>query len=130
TIAGAAFQGGHQRFQILGASPTWNVALIQSPAMPLLEQVYKGTIPWGPWESDTPGHAAIRDAAAANDQGPNGAYIAGWTWQYPIKALLEEAIASNNLTKANVAALAAELRGVDYEGILPVRDFGGVPHET
>ncbi len=130
TIAGGAFQGGHQQFQILGASPTWNVALTQSPAMPLLEGVYKGTIPWAPWETDTPGHAAMRAAAEANGQGPNGAYVGGWTWQYPVKALLEAAIASGDLTKANLAALAAELSGVDYQGILPTRDFGGDPAEN
>lgn len=130
TIAGAAFQGGHQRFQILGASPTWNVALTQSPAMPLLEQVYKGTVPWGPWDSDTVGHEKMRAAAAANNQSPNNGYNAGWVWQYPLKALLEEAIATNNLTKANVASIAANLTGVDYEGMLPVRDFAGEPNST
>jgi len=130
TIAGGVFQGGHQQFQILGASPTWNVALTQSPAMPLLEGVYKGTGPWGPWGTDTPGHAAIRDAAAARDQGPNGAYGAGWVWQYPVKALLEAAIADNNLTRANLVALAGTLEGVDYQGILPVRDYTGSPADN
>lgn len=126
TIAGGAFQGGHQAFQILGASPTWNVALTANEQlMPLLEAVYKGTVPWGPWDSDTPGHAAMRAAAEAHDQGPNGAYNAGWVWQYPVKALLEAALASGDLTKANLAALSGELTGVDYQDMLPERSFAG-----
>lgn len=132
-IAGGAFQNGHQQFQILGASPTWNVALKASEAMPLLEGVYKGTTPWAGWDTDTEGHAAMRASAEANwfdpnstpPRGPSGAYSAGWTWQYPIKALLEQAIASNDLTRANLAAIAAELDGVDYQGILPTRSYAG-----
>lgn len=131
TIAGGAFQAGHQQFQILGASPTWNVALTANEQlMPLLEAVYKGTVPWGPWDTDTPGHAAMRAAAEANDQGPNGAYNAGWVWQYPMKALLEAAIASGDLTKANLAALSDELSGVDYQGMLPERSFAGSPEDN
>lgn len=130
TIAGGAFQGGHEQFQILGASPTWNVALKASEAMPLLEGVYKGTAPWGTWDTDTEGHAAIRASAEAHGQDPNGAYGSGWIWQYPVKALLETAIASGDLTKANVASLAATLEGVDYLGILPPRSYAGDPAEN
>lgn len=130
-IAGGTFGGGHQEFQILGASPSWNVALTANEQlMPLLEAVYKGTIPFGVWDSDTPGHAAVRAAAEANGLGANGAYLAGWTWQYPLKTLLEQAIASGDLTKANMVALAAELSGVDYQGILPERSYAGEPADN
>jgi ABC-type branched-subunit amino acid transport system substrate-binding protein len=133
-IAGGTFQGGHTQFQILGASPTWNVALkANEQLMPLLEGVYKGTAPWSTWDTDTPGHEAMRASAEANwfdpaqQRGPSGSYVAGWTWQYPIKALLEAAVASGDLTRANVAAIAAELEGVDYQGILPTMNYGGDP---
>lgn len=130
-IASGTFGGGHQQFQILGASPSWNVALTANEQlMTLLEGVYKGTIPFGVWDSDTPGHAAVRASAQANELGPNGAYLAGWTWQYPLKTLLEQAIASGDLTKANMVALAAELSGVDYQGILPERTYAGDPAEN
>ena len=94
---GRCLQGGHQQFQILGASPTWNVALKGSEAMPLLEGVYKGTTPWGGWDTDAPGtsHRASAEETGsmrARTVAP-AAVLAGWTWQYPIKALLEQAIA-------------------------------------
>src|SRR5690606_17944402 len=135
-IAAGVFQGGHQQFQILGASPTWNVALKGSEAMPLLEAVYKGTTPFPGWDTDSPGHEAIRTTAeakwfdAAQNRGPSGAYLAGWTWQYPIKAALEAAIASGDLTRANVAAVAAELEDISYEGIIADRDYAGAPNDN
>ncbi|HEX6946477.1 MAG TPA: ABC transporter substrate-binding protein [Acidimicrobiia bacterium] len=138
-IAAGTFQGGHTEFQILGASPTWNVALkANADLMPLLEGVYKGTTPWGGWTTDTPGHAAMRASAEENwfdpnsepPRGPNGAYSAGWTWQYPIKALLEAAIASGDLTRANVASIAKSLDGVDYQGILPTRNYSGTANDN
>lgn len=136
-IAAGVFQGGHQAFQILGASPTWNVALkANEQLMPLLEAVYKGTHPWAGWDNDSTGHAAVREYAEANwfdasqNRGPSGAYIAGWTWQYPIKAMLEKAIADNDLTRAHLAEVAASLEGVDYEGILPTRSYAGSPNDN
>ena len=130
-IAAGVFQGGHQEFQILGASPTWNVVLAENPElMPLLEAVYWNTTPWGGWDSDTPGHEAMRAAAEARGQGPNNAYIAGWLWSHPMKALLEAAIASGDLTKANVAQIARSLENVDHEGMLPTKSYAGDPDEN
>ncbi len=95
--------------------------------MPLLEALYYSTAPWGGWDSDTPGHAAIREAAATYGQDPHGAYIAGWTWQYPWLTLLEQATASGDLTRANVSAIAQTLDGIDYQGILPTGTYVGDP---
>ena len=67
----------------------------------------------------------LRAAAEAAGRSASGAYIAGWTWQYPLLTLLTEAIASGDLTRANVAELAAELEGVDYQGMLPERSYVG-----
>ena len=126
TIVGGLFQAGHQQFKILGASPTWNVGLLGVPDLvPLLQAVYYVTTPWGGWDSDTDGHAAMRAAAEANGRDPNGAYVAGWVWQYPILALLEQLIADGDLTRANAVETAAGLTGVSYAGILPDRDFTG-----
>jgi len=130
-VAGGLFQNGFQTFQILGAGPTWNVALTQNPDLfPLLQAVYNGTIPWGGWDTDSDGHAAMRAAADANGRSPHGAYVSGWTWQYPLKALFEEAIASNDLTRANLVAIAQSLEGVDYQGILPDRNYTGDPADN
>jgi hypothetical protein len=129
-ITGASFTGGHEAFQVLGASPTWNVGLLAIPELvPLLEAVYNATIPWSVWTTDTPGHAAMRAAAEANSTTPNGGYTAGWVWSYPVKALLEAAIASGDLTRANVLAVAGTLEGVDYEGMLPTRSYTGAVND-
>ncbi len=67
----------------------------------------------------------MRAAAEANGRSPNPAYAFGWIWQYPVKALLTEAIASGDLTRGNLASLAGSLSGVDYQGVLPTRTYVG-----
>ena len=53
------------------------------------------------------------------------AYSAGWIMQYNIKALLEQAIANGDLTKAGIRAAVSQLTDVDYEGMLPNRGYDG-----
>ncbi len=128
-IAGALAQNGSTP-QILGAGPTWNVALKgNADLMGLLGLTYVGTAPWGGWDTETDGHAAMRAAAEAAGRSPSGSYVAGWTWGYPLLTLLTEAIASGDLTRANVAALAAELEGIDYQGMLPDRSYVGAAND-
>ena len=130
SIAGGLFQAGFQTFQILGAAPTWNVALLgNADLVPLLQAVYSSTDPWGGWDTDTAGHAAMRAAAEANGREPNNGYVAGWVWQYPLLALLQQGIAAGDITRANLVALASTLEGVDYQGMLPVRSFAGDPND-
>jgi ABC-type branched-subunit amino acid transport system substrate-binding protein len=129
-IAAGLFQNGFQTFQILGAAPTWNVALKANPDLvPLLQAVYTTTDPWGGWDADTAGHAAMREAAATYGREPHNAYIAGWVFQYPLLALLQEAIAGGDLTRGNLVALAETLEGVDYQGMLPTRSYVGDPND-
>ncbi|HUG75676.1 MAG TPA: branched-chain amino acid ABC transporter substrate-binding protein, partial [Acidimicrobiia bacterium] len=129
-IVGGTFQAGHQAFQVLGASPTWNVALLgQEALLPLLVATYFATVPFAGWDTDSDGHAAMRAAADAAGQSPNGAYTAGWSWQYPMKALLEAAIASRDLTRASLLSLAATLADVNYDGMMPNRTYGD-PNST
>jgi hypothetical protein len=102
----------------VGNSPTWNGALLASPAAPALKALYFQAGPWGPWPTDTPGHKAMRDAngtpATIND-----GYTAGWVWEYPLKAALEKAVQNKDLTRAGLVAAAKSLTSVDYEGMLP-----------
>ncbi|CAB4737550.1 unannotated protein [freshwater metagenome] len=87
-IVGQAAAQGYQG-QFLGSSPTWNPALLQSPAGPALEQLFVHVGPWGSYGTDTPGHEAMREALGEVDQ-PNDGYTSGWAWSYPMKAALEE----------------------------------------
>jgi ABC-type branched-subunit amino acid transport system substrate-binding protein len=128
TITGGLFGTGHQ-FQVIGAGPTWNVALKASEAMPLLEAVYFNTAPWAGWDYDSPGHEHMRAVAEAAGQGPHNSYTAGWMFQYTWLALIKEAIASGDLTRANMVALAADLENIDFEGMLPTASYAGTPNE-
>jgi hypothetical protein len=126
TLVGGLFQAGMTSFVVLGAAPTWDVGLLGlTDLVPLLQAVYYTSGPWGNWGFDTPGHAAMRAAAEANDRTPDDAYLFGWVWEYPIKALLTQAIASADLTRANVASIAQGLTGVSYDGILEERGYTG-----
>jgi hypothetical protein len=66
---------------------------------------------------------------AAGDKLPaNDGYTFGWIWSYPIKAVLEQAIEDDDLTRDGVRS-AVEKVTVDYEGALPDRKYGK-PQET
>jgi hypothetical protein len=130
SITAGLFGTGHQTFQVLGAGPTWNVALKgNADLMPLLEAVYFNTSPWAGWDYDSEGHAAMRAAAEANGQGPHNAYVAGWMFQYTWLTLFTQAIASGDLTRANLVALAADLDGIDFKGMLPNGSYAGTPND-
>jgi ABC-type branched-subunit amino acid transport system substrate-binding protein len=118
-VGGAAQRGFTGRF--IGTSPTWNPALLASPAAPALTALYEQSAPWNAWGTETPGHKAMRDAiqAAVPDLTPNDGYTSGWVWSYPLKAALEKAVQDGDLTRAGLAKAAKELSSVDYEGMLP-----------
>jgi ABC-type branched-subunit amino acid transport system substrate-binding protein len=103
---------------VLGTSPTWHRDLLGSPVAPALQAAYFQTGPWAPWDANTPGHAAMREALGEPDTITDG-FTAGWVWSYPLKAALEKAVENGDLTRAGVAAAAKSLTAVDYEGMLP-----------
>jgi ABC-type branched-subunit amino acid transport system substrate-binding protein len=116
TIVGQAAAGGFQG-RFMGSSPTWNPAILQSPAAPAFQALFQHLGPWGPWDSDTPGHEAAREALS--DVEPNEFYQSGWFWSYPLRSALEAAAENGDLTREGLATAAAELESVDYEGVLP-----------
>ncbi|HCT79689.1 MAG TPA: branched-chain amino acid ABC transporter substrate-binding protein, partial [Micromonosporaceae bacterium] len=115
-VGGAVAQGFTGRF--IGSGPTWNPALLKSPAAAALTASYEHSGYWGPWGSNTPGHNALREAMG-NVQNPNDGYTYGWVWSYPLKAALQKAVASKDLTRAGLVSAVKSLTSVDYEGILP-----------
>jgi ABC-type branched-subunit amino acid transport system substrate-binding protein len=114
-VGGAAARGYKGRF--IGTSPTWNPALLKSPAGPALTALYEQSGPWGPWGTDSPGHKAMRDALPGKT--PSDGYTSGWIWSYPMKAALEKAVQDGDLTRAGLLEAAKSLTSVDYEGMLP-----------
>jgi ABC-type branched-subunit amino acid transport system substrate-binding protein len=116
-VGQAAAQGYTGRF--IGLSPTWNPALLQSPAADALTALYQQSAPWGPWGTDSPGHEAMREAVGEVEQ-KNDGYTAGWVWSYPLKTALEEWLDGDyDKTRAGLIEAVQELETVDYEGMLP-----------
>ena len=59
-VGQAAAQGFTGQF--IGLGPTWNPALLESPAAPALEALYMQSGYWGSYGTETDGHAAMREA--------------------------------------------------------------------
>jgi ABC-type branched-subunit amino acid transport system substrate-binding protein len=127
-VGGAAARDFTGKF--IGTEPTWNQGLLDSPAAEALQALYLATFPWEPFDADTPGHQAMRDALG--DVAPNEGYTSGWVWSYPLKAALDAAAANGNLTREGLVQTASELETIDYEGMLPEEAgrFTGDPNET
>jgi hypothetical protein len=129
-VGGAALQGATNLF--IGAAPSWNVALLRTAAAPAFEAgIYFQSAFVGPWAYDSSGHEAMRQTLAAGgitDEEVNDFFVSGWVSQYGLKAALDQAYASGDLTKTGIAAAAAALSSVSYDGMMPPRDFGGDPN--
>ncbi|MEU6998628.1 ABC transporter substrate-binding protein [Nonomuraea sp. NPDC046570] len=120
--AAAGFKG-----RFIGTGPTWNPALLKSPAAPALKALYEQSATGKPWGSDTPGHQAMR--AALPGVTPNDGYTSGWAWAYPMKAALEKMAAGGDISRKGLLAAVKTLSTVDYEGMLPPEagNFAGDP---
>ena len=127
-VGGAAANGYQGRF--IGNGPSWNGALLQTPAADALKALYTLAGPFPTWSSDTPAHEGMREALSDVEQ-PNDGYTVGWFWSYPLKAALEAAYQAGDLTREGVVAAVGTLESVDYEGALPPEDgnFAGSPDE-
>ncbi|WP_313407311.1 ABC transporter substrate-binding protein [Aeromicrobium sp.] len=129
-LGGAAAQGW--KGTVVGSSPTWNPALLQTEAAPALQAMYFQAGPWGPWGTESEGHEAMRNALDSVDS-PSDGYTAGWVWEYPLLAALEAAAdMDGGISRENVVKAASELESVDYEGMLPDEAFNktGDPNEV
>ncbi|GAA1660789.1 ABC transporter substrate-binding protein [Nonomuraea maheshkhaliensis] len=116
TIVGQTAAAGYKG-RFIGTGPTWNPALLQSPAAPALKALYEQSAPGKPWDADTPGHKAMRDALPGVT--PNDGYTSGWAWAYPMKAALDKMVASGDISRKGLLAAVKTLTSVDYEGMLP-----------
>jgi ABC-type branched-subunit amino acid transport system substrate-binding protein len=125
-VGGSAAQGFEGQF--MGSVPTWNPALLQTPAAPALEALYLHVGFAENFFGESEAHEAIR--AARNDEPPvNDAYTYGWIQSYPILRALEAAAANGDLTREGLRSVVDGLV-VDYEGALPDQVYGGDPSEN
>jgi ABC-type branched-subunit amino acid transport system substrate-binding protein len=116
TIIGQAAAAGYKG-RFIGTGPTWNPALLKSPAAPALKALYEQSAPGKPFDADTPGHKAMREALPGVT--PNDGYTSGWAWAYPMKAALDKMVAGGDITRKGLLAAVKTLKSIDYEGMLP-----------
>jgi ABC-type branched-subunit amino acid transport system substrate-binding protein len=126
-VGGAVAQGFEGRF--LGSVPTWNPALMGSPAAPALEAAFTHVAPWEAYTGESEGHQALQESLGEGNLPENDGYTFGWMWSYPMGALLERAAENGDLTREGLRAAVDGLE-VDYEGALPSRTFGGDPNDS
>ena len=119
-LAASGFQG-----RFLGSLPTWNPALLDSPAAPALTALYNHMSPYENWDGTSASIEAMK-ASLDGELPPNGGYIIGWAIGYPLKAALEAAADAGDLTPQGIAAVVDGLT-VDFEGMLQPHTYGGDP---
>lgn len=129
-VGGAAQQMGASVPLFIGGGPSWNVALLGSPAAPAFQSgiFFQSSFVPG-WDYDSPGHAKLRGAVEAAGLPANDFFAAGWTSQYAIKAALEAAYGIGDLSHEGIETAAFALTEVDYEGMMPTRSFAGDPND-
>jgi ABC-type branched-subunit amino acid transport system substrate-binding protein len=128
TMGGVFGAGGQAVF--VGTHPTWNPGLVaQEALLPALQAAYfqSGFVPG--WFGESEGHDKARAAAEAIEQSPNEWFLNGWASQYPVKALIENAVANGDLTRAGVVAAVQQLDDVSFEGMLPNQSYVGSPND-
>ncbi|KAB2345215.1 ABC transporter substrate-binding protein [Actinomadura rudentiformis] len=116
TVIGQAAARGYKG-RYIGTSPSWNKGLLKSPAAPAIKAQYLQSAPWAPFQTQTPGHQAMRQALGQVD--PNDGYTSGWVWSYPLKAALQKAAANKELTRDGLLKAVKQITQVDYEGMMP-----------
>jgi ABC-type branched-subunit amino acid transport system substrate-binding protein len=128
-IVGGAFAAGFQK-PYIGSIPTWNSAVLDSPAGPAIEALYMQASAFPGWDADAPGTEAMRAAAGATP--PNDWYNLGWAGGYVMKAVLEKAIENDDLSREGIVVAAKELTEVDSQGTLPEGsgNYAGDPNEA
>lgn len=129
-VGGAAQQMGASVPLFIGAGPSWNVALLASPAAPAFQSgiFFQSSFVAG-WDYDSAGHAKLRAGVEAAGFPANDFFAAGWVSQYGLKAALEAAYDIGDLTRLGIETAAFGLTEVDYEGMMPTRSFAGDPND-
>lgn len=114
-----------------GSSPTYDFRLLDSPAAPLYDALYYQSAYNVPWGTDVPGAAEMQEVltAAYPDRRPSDAFATGWGYSLSLKAALEAAIASGDLTRDGFSAAVNSLESVDFGGLSPNQSYAGTPNE-
>ncbi|WP_446222274.1 ABC transporter substrate-binding protein [Nocardia sp. IBHARD005] len=123
-IIGKAVAAGYKG-RFIGAGPTWNGALLKTPAAPALKALYNSTSPFDGWDGTSAGIAEAK-AATAGKVPSNWAYIAGWAISKPIKQILDIAAEQDKLNRVDIRKLANSLEA-NFDGLAPNQVYGKAP---
>lgn len=116
-----------------GNQPTYNPVLLGTDVGPAIEQFYFAssyTALWG--SNDSPGMQDIM--SELQDRLPGGtyavadSYVFGWTEAIFTEAVLRQAAANGDMTRAGVVAAANEVT-VDFQGLAPDQSWAGDPND-
>ncbi|GAB3678427.1 hypothetical protein GCM10027589_48760 [Actinocorallia lasiicapitis] len=130
-VQGAYAQGYRGRY--LGTYPSFSVTLLSAkePLRKVYEQQFWHTMPWRPFATDSPGHAAMRTAVGASAAtNPDDSFVSGWAFSVPLKAALEKTAATGKLTRPRLYDAVQNLGAVDYDGLLPKGAGGSTSDPT
>lgn len=128
-VIGKAVASGYEG-QFLGAAPTWNPLLLQTAAAPALLATYTNVGTTGAFGTPSAAMDAMQAQLGEGVLPSNDGFTYGWVWQYPLKAALEKAAASGDLTREGLVAAVQGGVEVDYEGALPNSLVGGPPADV
>lgn len=127
-MGGAAGQGFEGLWS--GNSPTYSFKLLGTELAPLLDEYYIASTYIATWGTDVPGMAEVVEemTAAAPDLVVSDVYILGWTEGQITRAILEQAAASGDMTRAGIVAAANEV-SVEFGGLAPDQTWSGEPDD-
>ena len=114
-----------------GNSPTWNYQLLDTDLATAADDVYTHSTYTALWGAvDTPGMTAMIDGMRAKrpDAVLSDTYIISWTEGIATKAVLEQAAANGDMTRAGVVAALQEITA-DFQGLAPDQTWAGEPND-
>jgi ABC-type branched-subunit amino acid transport system substrate-binding protein len=129
-ILGGAYAQG-LRALWSGNSPTWNFQLLATDLGPIADEVYHHSTYTALWGAiDSPGMTEmIEGMRAKRPEAPlSDVYIVSWTEGYATQAVLEQAAANGDMTRAGVVAAFNEV-SVDMKGLAPDQSWFGEPND-
>jgi len=132
-IFSGALEGGFRQDAVWsGAGPSFSPAMLGSDvAQQLAAAVTFGFYNAG-WGADVPGFAEMEAALlAANPELPVTDFLSeGWVEASIMKAILDAAAASGDMTQAGVLRAAQSLSGVDLQGLSPSPSYSGSANDN